>query len=124
LGPLLAIAQDSKLICNRAKARLALLTPLPFAPFLLLWSIASICNAMRHNFGLLKPPPRWMTSWPMEILGSCFWVPAALVAMVILYVRSARKLDALFAGQCRHCGYDLAGIATICPECGHTVARA
>jgi hypothetical protein len=123
LALLLSLSHPARPERARARVKLAALTSLTLAPFLLLWSIATIFRAMRHGFGLIKPPPTWMTAPVWEILGSCFWLPAALIAMLVLYTRGARTLDHLFTHQCRACGYAITDLAGVCPECGHHITR-
>jgi hypothetical protein len=104
--------------------RAAALLPVPFFLPAMVWagfhSMAALADpSMSINSGY----PAWMTSSPVLVLGSEWWLLAGMALAAWLAFAGRRDIRRLVPetgdAGCRWCGYELAGNTTgVCPECG------
>ena len=70
------------------------------------------------------PPPgsrlniRWQLIFPLYPFFLALGIPSALMLRTEWKARRHARV-----GKCRKCGYDLAGITELCPECGKSATR-
>jgi hypothetical protein len=91
----------------------------------LLLALFSVLAAMMWRTSLLSAGA-WR--WADHIVAVFFTIIAAAYGLicalaVIDRLRTRRSLRRHAAGQCLHCGHDLAGTALRCPECGQWHGR-
>jgi hypothetical protein len=104
--------------------RAVALLPVPFVLPAVVWTgFHSMAALADPGIGINSGFPAWMTSPPVLVLGSAWWLLAAVALAAWLAFVARRDIRRLIpeAGEagCRLCGYDLAGNVTgVCPECG------
>ncbi len=104
--------------------RAILFAPMSLAPVLLVWApLAMLAQVHDPSFGLGAGKPEWVYSPFIALGGSCFWLPAMLIASIVHITWAYGRLMKTDAEPgwpyCAHCGYSLAGLDhRRCPECG------
>ena len=103
--------------------RIVFLSPITMLLPGIIWSVFAWLSMLADpstNFTGPGVKPAWLTSMPIQLFGSCFWMIAGPLWITVVcglaHGQIGRFLNRL---ECRQCGYNLTGnLSGRCPECG------
>jgi uncharacterized membrane protein len=101
--------------------RILFLSPLAILLPYTIWAALSLIDALATEIVVVGIMPRWTSTWPIQIAGSCLWIPLWAIAwFAMLSITIGRHISLADPGRCIACDYDLAGLPAdaTCPECG------